>query len=64
MMKATEQQRRFRLSLRALMIAVAACALFLAPMIWVARQNALLRYVQVRAIEAERRARVEAERAR
>jgi hypothetical protein len=64
MMKAAEQRRGFRLSLRAIMIAVAVCALVLAPVICVARQNALLRSAQMRAIEAERRARVEAERAR
>jgi hypothetical protein len=64
MMKAAEQRRGSRLSLRALMIAVAACALFLAPVIWVVRQNALLRYAQMRAIEAEQRARLEAELAR
>jgi hypothetical protein len=43
------ESRRFRLSVRSLMIAVAICALFLVPAIWLIRQNE-----QIRAIEAER----------
>ena len=62
MVHATER-RRFRLSVRSLMIAVAVCALVLVPVIWVARQTALLRAEQMRAIDAERRARAEAEQA-
>jgi hypothetical protein len=62
LMQAAEEHR-FRLSVRTLMIAVAVCALLLAPLIWLMRQNALLRSQQMRAVEAERMARAAAERA-
>ena len=58
-------RRRFRVSVRSLMIAVAASALALMPLLWwVARQNALVRAQALRALAAERMARAEAERAR
>jgi hypothetical protein len=57
------EQRRFRVSVGSLMIAVAVCALVLAPVIWVTRQYALLRSERLRALEAAQRARMEAERA-
>src|SRR4051812_41896433 len=63
MMMQAAQQRRFHLSLRSLMIFVAACALLLVPVIWVAQQTALLRAEHMRASDAERRARAGAARA-
>src|SRR5437588_8457772 len=63
MMVQTAEKHRFHLSVRSLMIFIAVCALLLAPVIWVARQTALLRAEQMRAIDAERRARAEAARA-
>jgi hypothetical protein len=62
MMKPTEQ-RRFRSSIRSLMIAVVVCALLFVPFIWSARQNALLRSAQMQAALAERSANLELERA-
>ena len=44
-------RRRFRVSVRSLMIAVAASALALMPLLWwVARQNALVRAQALRAL--------------
>jgi hypothetical protein len=63
-MNPADEPRRSRRSVRSLMIAVAVAAFLLTPLAWVARQNAFLRYQQMRAIEAERRARVEADQAR
>src|SRR4051812_4594898 len=57
-------RRRFRVSVRSLIIAVAASALALVPFLWVARQTALVRAQALRALEAERMARTEAERSR
>ena len=54
------EARRFRFSIRSLMITVAVCALLLIPVIWVTRQNALLQIERMRAVEAEQRARAEA----
>ena len=56
------EMRRFRFTVRSLMIAVAVCALLLVPVIWVAQQTALVRAERMRAIDAERRARAEAAR--
>ena len=56
--------RRFRLSVRALMIVVAVLAVALLPFLWMARQTALVRAQALRALDAERRARAEAERVR
>src|SRR4051794_49954 len=64
MMVDATKQRRFRLSIRSLMIAVAVSAVALVPFLWVARQTALLRAQAMRALDAERRARAEAERSR
>jgi hypothetical protein len=63
-MKTAEERGRFRLSLRSIMIAVAVCALVLTPVVWMARQNRLLQFAQMRALEAELMARQQAERAR
>jgi hypothetical protein len=52
--------RRFRLSIRALMIAVALCALFLAPAIWIFRE---LELREAMARMAAEHARAQAERA-
>jgi hypothetical protein len=57
-------RRRFRVSVRSLMIAVAVIALALVPFLWVARQTALVRAQALRALAAERMARAEAERSR
>src|SRR3954471_5290452 len=57
-------RRRFRVSVRSLIIAVAVSALALVPFLWVARQTALVRAQELRALAAERMARAEAERAR
>jgi hypothetical protein len=64
MMADATKPRRFRLSIRSLMIAIAVTAVALVPFLWVARQTALLRAQAMRALDAEHRARVEAERAR
>jgi predicted signal transduction protein with EAL and GGDEF domain len=56
--------RRFRFSVRFLMIVVALCALLLAPIVWEYRQNQRLVRAEMRAVQAAERARVEAERAR
>src|SRR3954463_15027125 len=61
----TVGRRRFHVSVRSLMIAVAVSALALVPLLWwVARQTALVRAQAMRALEAERMARAEADRAR
>src|SRR3954452_25353201 len=57
-------RRRFRVSVRSLMIAVAVSALAVVPFLWVARQTALVRAQALRVLAAERMARGEAERAR
>ncbi len=44
--------RRFRLSIRTLMIAVAFCALVLASMVWTLRQNEALRLERLHAERA------------
>jgi hypothetical protein len=47
-------QRRFRLSIRTLMIAVALCALFLAPLGWMYRRLELQRRMEMLAVEHAR----------
>jgi hypothetical protein len=53
-------QRRFRFSIRALMIAIALCALFLAPPIWMYRK---VEEARLNMAMAEQNARLQAERA-
>jgi hypothetical protein len=54
-------RRRFRLSIRSIMVAIALVALLLAPLLWVARQNARARQEALRAMQL---AQAMAERAR
>jgi hypothetical protein len=49
-------QRRFRLSIRALMIAVASCALLLVPLVWTFRQAEALRLERLLADQARNQA--------
>src|SRR4051794_20981157 len=58
------QGQRFRYSIRSLMIAVAACAILLVPIGWMARRNALLETWRMRAEVDRMRAIALAERAR
>ncbi len=53
MVRATAQ-RRFRLSIRTLMIAVALCALFFAPVVWIFRRMQVLTTMERLAAEAAR----------
>jgi hypothetical protein len=48
------RQRRYRLSIRALMIAIALCALFLVPLAWMYRQLELQRRMEMVAVEHAR----------
>jgi hypothetical protein len=63
-MEGTVEKRRFRFSVRFLMIVVALCALLLAPIVWQYRQNQRLVRAELIAVREAERARVEAERAR
>jgi hypothetical protein len=63
-METTAEKRRFRFSVKFLMIVVALCALLLAPIVWVYRQNQRLRLAELMAMREAERARAEAERAR
>src|SRR5271157_6373034 len=63
-MEGTAEKRRFRFSVRFLMIVVALCAILLAPIVWEYRQNQRLVLAEMRAMQEADRARAEAERAR
>jgi hypothetical protein len=63
-MKEAARGRRFRVSVRSLMIAVVISALVIVPVISLVRQNANLQAAHMRALEAEQMARAQAERAR
>jgi hypothetical protein len=63
-MEGTVEKRRFRVSVRSLMIVVALCALLLAPIVWEYRQNQRLVLAELIAVREAERARVEAQRAR
>jgi hypothetical protein len=63
-MEGASEKRRFRFSVRSLMIAVAVCALLLATVAWQYQQVQRLRLAELMAMREAERARAEAERAR
>jgi hypothetical protein len=60
----SSRHHRFRFSIRSLMIAVAVCALVLLPILWTGRNQRLLALAEMRAMNAELRARADMARAR
>jgi hypothetical protein len=55
-MTEVSSRRRFRISIRALMIAVALCALFFTPIVWMYRRTEAMLNAERRAAEAARAA--------